>query len=110
MVAGLANEVKVPRMAIRMLKPKPSLTKINLSRDASLYHPLKGSIDSRSANLMIITTHDLDEIISAEMALLPQKDIDDQIALARPLPTRRTETLQIRGLRFYHGKRVDYPD
>jgi hypothetical protein len=41
LVAGLADEVEVPRMTIRVLEPELALAEVHPPRDARLDHPLQ---------------------------------------------------------------------
>ncbi len=52
-VAGLADQVKVPRMAIRMLEAEPAFAEIDLAGNARLLHPLQRAIDRGAADPVI---------------------------------------------------------
>ena len=88
-MAGLANEVEVPRLAVRVLEPEPSLAEVHLARDAGVDHPLQRAVDGRAADAMVVLADQIDEIVGAEMTFLTQEDVDNLLPLAGALAARR---------------------
>jgi hypothetical protein len=43
--AGLADQVEVTRLSIRVLETESALAEITLRRDACVDHPLQGAVD-----------------------------------------------------------------
>ena len=92
-VAGLADEVKVARVAVRVLEAEAPLAEIDLARDAGVDHPLQRAVDGRPADPLIFAANQIDEIVGGEVPLLTQEDVDDEVALAGTLAPGRTQTL-----------------
>ena len=84
-MAGLANQVEVARLPVGVLEPEPSLAEIDLARDARVDHPLQRAVDGRAADAMIVAANQIDEIVGAEVAFLPQEHVDDLFPLAGTL-------------------------
>ena len=99
-VAGLADEMKVPWMPVRMLEAESALAEIDLAGDPGVHHPLQRAVDGGAADLVVLAPDQIEEIVGAEMAFLAEKDVDDEVALARALATRRTNAVEIGGSRF----------
>ena len=95
-VAGLADQVKVPGMAVRVLEAEAAFAEIDLARDARFDHPLQRAVDGGPADAMIFALDQIDEIVGAQVSLLAEEDVDDQIALARPLRAGRAEPIEVR--------------
>src|SRR5439155_25043494 len=73
-VAGGADEMKMPWMAVRGLESRVALAEIDLSRDAGADHPLQRSIDGRAADARILAVDEVRQIVRARMPLLAEKD------------------------------------
>jgi hypothetical protein len=52
-MAGLANEMEMPRLAIRVLETESAFAEIDLASDAGVHHPLQGAVDGGSADAVI---------------------------------------------------------
>src|SRR4030095_842316 len=52
--AGLADQVKVTRMAIGMLEAEPAFAEVHLAGDARLLHPLQRAVDRGTADSLIL--------------------------------------------------------
>jgi hypothetical protein len=100
-VAGLADEMKVPRMPVGMLEAEPPLPEIHLARDARLFHPLQGAVHRRPADLLILAADQIVEVVGGEVPFLPQEDVDDEIAFAGALAAGRPEAVEVGGRRFH---------
>ena len=85
LVAGLADQMEVPRMAVGVLEPEPALAEIDLARDAGIDHPLQRAVDRGPADALVLTADQIDELVGAEVPFLPQEDVDDEVALAGAL-------------------------
>jgi hypothetical protein len=88
--------MEVPRMAIRRLEAETALAKIHFPRDTGLLHPLKRAVDGGSANSMVVFVDEIDEIISADVPLLPEEHADDLVALAGSFPAGRPHAFEFR--------------
>src|SRR4026208_1863174 len=53
LMAGLADQVEGPGVAIRVLDPESALAEIALARDACVDHPLEGPIDGGPADSLV---------------------------------------------------------
>ena len=80
--------MKMARVTIRMFETETPFAKIDLPGNLRLDHPLQRAVDRRAADPVILRPDQIHEVIRAEMALLPKKDVDDQLALAGPPATR----------------------
>ena len=94
-IAGLADQVKVPRMAIGMLEAEPAFAEIHLAGDARFLHPQQRAVDGRAADAVIFALDQSDQIVGAEVSLLLEERVDDQVALAGTLGAGRAETIEI---------------
>ena len=94
-VAGLADQMKVPRMTVGVLEAEAAFAEIDLARDAGVDHPLQRAVDGGAADAVIFALDQIDEIVGAEVSLLAEEHVDDQIALARPLGAGRAEPIEI---------------
>ena len=94
-VAGLADQVKVARMAIGMLEAEPAFAEIHLAGDARFLHPLQRAVDGGAADAVIFALDQRDQIVGAEVSLLLEERVDDQVALAGPLGAGRAKTIEI---------------
>ena len=106
-VAALADQVKVTRVAVRMLEAEAAFAKIDLPRDSRLDHPLQGAINRGAADALIFAADERDEVVGGEVALLPQEDVDDEVALAGPFAPGRTSALDKSGGSRFHRRRTD---
>ncbi len=103
-VAGLADQVEVARVPVGMLESKAAFAEIDLAGDARVDHPLQGAVDGRAADAMILALDQIDQVVGAQVSLLLEEHVDDQVALARALGAGGAETIQIRnGRRDRHG-------
>src|SRR5688572_13272283 len=82
-------------MAIGMLEAKPALAEIHLAGNARLLHPQQRAIDRGAADAMIFALDQIDQIVCAEMSLLLEERVDDQVALAGTLGAGRAEPIEI---------------
>ena len=83
LIAGLADEVEVPRMAVRVLEPEAALAEVHAARDAGVDHPLQRAVDRRAADPGVLRADQIDQLLGAEVAFLAQEHVDDEVALAR---------------------------
>jgi len=74
-------------LTIGVLEPESPLAKVDLAGDARINHPLQGAIHRCTADAVIITSNEIDQIVGAEMAFLSQEDVDNLLALAGALAT-----------------------
>ncbi len=95
-VAGLADEMKVPRVTVGMLEAEAAFAEVDLARDARLDHPLQRAVDGGAADALIFAADQVDQVVGGEVAFLAQEDVDDEIALAGTLAAGRTQTVDER--------------
>ena len=98
--------MKMSRVPIRVFETEPALAEIDLAGNASVDHPLERPVHGRPAGRVTFRLEDVDQIISAQMPLLPQEDVDDQLALAGPSASRGAEAFEVVRLRFHLGSRT----
>jgi hypothetical protein len=95
-MAGLADQMEVAGLAVRVLEPEAPLPEINLAGDPGVYHPLQRTVDRGSADALILSTNDVDQIVCAQVTFLTQEYVDDLFPLARTFATDWLETREIR--------------
>ena len=84
-VAVLADQMKVPRVPVGVLEAELAFAEVDLAGDAGVDHPLQRAVDGGAADPLILAADEVDEIVGGEVAFLAEKDVDDQVALARRL-------------------------
>ena len=94
-IAGLADQVEVPRVPVGMLEAEPAFAEIHLAGDARLLHPLQGAVDGGAADAMVFALDQVDQIVGAQVSLLLEEHVDDQVALAGALGAGRPEAIEI---------------
>ena len=97
LIAGLADEVKVARMAVRVLETEAAFAEIDLAGDPRIHHPLQRAIDRGAADAAIFLADEIDEVVGAEVPLLAEERIDDEVAFAGALAARRAHAFDING-------------
>ena len=66
-VAGLADQVEVPRLAVGVLEPEAAFAEVDLAGDAGVHHPLQRAVDGGAADALIFLADQIDEIVGAEV-------------------------------------------
>ena len=100
-VAGLADEMKVARMAVRVLEAEAAFAEIDLPRDPRFLHPLERAVDRGPADLLIFSADQIVQVVRREVAFLAKEDIDDEVALAGTLAAGRPQAIEVGGRRFH---------
>jgi 2-phospho-L-lactate guanylyltransferase (CobY/MobA/RfbA family) len=95
-MTGRANEVKVARVAVRRLEARTSFAKVDLAGDAGADHPLQGAVHRGAADACRLAPDEVEQIVRADMPFLAQEDLEDTIALGRPLAPCWTQGGEIR--------------
>ena len=95
-MTGLANEMEMPRLTVRVLEAESAFTEIDFASDASVHHPLQSAVDGGAADAVVLFAYQIDEIVSAEMTFLTQEDVDNLLPLAGALAARRRQPAEIR--------------
>jgi hypothetical protein len=67
-VAGLADQMEMPWMPVRMLEPEAALAEIDFPGDSGVDHPLESPVDSRAADPLILALDQIDEIVGRQVA------------------------------------------
>jgi hypothetical protein len=83
--------MEVPRMAVRVLEPESPFTKVDAARDTGIDHPLQRPVNRRAADPRIITANQIDEMLGADVSLLAEEHVDDEVTLAGTPAARGTE-------------------
>lgn len=95
-IARLADEMKVPGMAIGMLETESPLAEVDLPGNPGVDHPLERSIDGGPADPLIFAANEVNEVIGAEVTLLAHEHIDNLFPLTRPFAAGRLERQKVR--------------
>src|SRR3954466_16110298 len=101
-MAGRADQVKVARVAIGRLETRAAFAEVDLAGDAGADHPLQRAVDGRAADADRFAADEIEQIISADMPFLTQKDFQDAIAFGRALAAGRTKRGEV-GEGTVHG-------
>src|SRR5450759_3469370 len=100
-MAGGADEVKVPRVAVGRLEARAPFPEIDFARDAGTDHPLQRAVHRRAPDARRLATDEVEEIVRADVAFLAQKHLQNAIAFAGALTTCGTQAGEI-GKRTVH--------
>src|SRR5918999_6492221 len=87
--------MEMPRVPIGVLEAEPAFAEINLAGDAGFFHPLQRAVDGGPRDAVIFALDQIDQIVSAEVSLLLEERVDDQVALAGTLGPGRTKPIEI---------------
>ena len=90
-----ADQVKMPRMTIGRLEAGTPFAEIDFARDARRDHPLQRAVDRRAADSGFLTVDELEQLVRAQMSLLPQENVEDLVALGRSLAACWTQSGKI---------------
>src|SRR6185369_14752715 len=96
LMTGLADQVEVARLAIRMLETESTFAEIHLAGDAGVNHPLQRAVHRGATDSAVFAPDEIDEIVSAEVPLLAEEDVDDLFALARAFAAVWLQPAEIR--------------
>ena len=96
-VAGLADQMEVPGMPVRMLEPEAALAEIDFPGNPGVDHPLERPVDSRAADPLILALDQIDQIVGCQVTLLAEEHVDDEIAFAGTLAACRTQAVDVGG-------------
>ncbi len=88
-------------MPIGMLEAELAFAEVHLAGDAGVDHPLERAVDGRTTDSLILAPDEVDEILGGEVALLAEKDVDDQVALARALAAGWPKAIEVRRRRLH---------
>ena len=102
LIAGLANQVKVARMAVRVLEAEAAFAEIHFAGDARIHHPLQRAVYRRAADAAIFLADQIDEVVGAEVPFLAQEGVNDEVALAGALAAGRAHAFDVDGV---HARR-----
>ena len=94
-MAGLADQMEVTGLTVRMLEPESPFAEVDLAGNARIDHPLQRAIHRCTADAVIVAPNEIDEIVGAEMPFLPQEDVDNLLPLAGALATGRFQPTEI---------------
>jgi hypothetical protein len=92
--AALADEMKVARVAVRVLEAEPPLVEVHLPRDPRVHHPLQRAVDGGAADALVLPPDQIEQIVGGEVPLLAEEDVDDEVALARSLAAGRPQAVE----------------
>ena len=72
-VARRANEVEMPRVAVRRLEPGAPFAEIDLPGDAAIDHPLERAIDRGAAHARMLAPDEIKQVVRTEVTFLFQE-------------------------------------
>ena len=87
----IADEMEVTRVSVGRFEARAALAKIDLASDSGTHHPLQRPVNGRPADAWIFLMDEIAQIICAQMTFLTQKEVQDAVAFAGPLPAFRDE-------------------
>src|SRR5258708_2494788 len=89
-VARRADQMKVPRMPVRGLISGTTFAEVDLARDSGADHPLKRSVYRGAAYSGRFAMDQRHELVSGDVAFLPQEHTEDAIPLCGAFAADRT--------------------
>src|SRR4051812_46472610 len=87
--------MEVPRVPVRVLEPETAFAEIDLAGNAGVHHPLQRAVDGGAADALVLTARDVEQVVRAEVSLLSEEHIENEVTLARALGARRAEPLDV---------------
>ena len=84
-------------MPVGVLEAEAALAEVDLARDARVHHPLQRAVDGGAADPLVLAPDQIDEIVGAEVPLLAEEHVDDQVALAGALAAGGPQAVEVRG-------------
>ena len=84
-------------MAVRVLETEAAFAEIDLAGNPRIHHPLQRAIDRGAADATIFLADEIDEVVRAEVPLLAEERVDNEVAFAGALAARRTHAFDING-------------
>ena len=84
-MAGLADQMEMARLTVRVLEPESPLAEVDLAGNARINHLLQRAIHGCTADAVILTSNEIDQIVGAEMSFLTQEDVDNLLSLTGAL-------------------------
>ena len=103
LVAGLADEVEVARVPVRMLEPESAFAEIHLAGNPRVHHPLQGAVHGRPADAAIFLADQIDEVVCAEVPFLAEECVDDEIAFTGSFASSRAHAFNVNGSHARNG-------
>src|SRR5262249_17737840 len=103
-MTGVADEMKVPGMAVRRFVARPTLAEIDFPRDARVDHPLQCAVDGGAPDPGRLPADGLEQVVGADVPLLAKEHFDDLVALGRPLAALRTQRGEIGKVTVHAGE------
>jgi hypothetical protein len=88
--------MKVARMAVRRLEARTPFAEVDLAGHAGADHPLQGAVHGSPPDARGLLPDEIEQIVGADMAFLAQENLEDAIALGRPLTPCWTQGREIR--------------
>jgi hypothetical protein len=79
-------------MPIRRLEPGSAVAEVDFPGAAPIDHPLEGAINGGPADAWMLAPDEIEQIVSAQMAFLPQEGVLYVIAFGRPLAACETQS------------------
>ena len=86
-----------------MLEPEAPFTEVDLTGDARVHHPLQCSIDRCPADTAILFADEIDEVVCAEVPLLAEERVDDEVSFAGTFASSRAHAFDIDGVHALAG-------
>src|SRR4051812_717270 len=87
--------MEVPRVPVRVLEAETAFAEIDFSGDTGVHHPLQRAVDGGAADALVLTARDVEQVVRAEVSLLFEEHIENEVAPARALGARRAEPLDV---------------
>jgi hypothetical protein len=88
--------MKVPRVSVRVLETKSAFAEVHLTGNAGIHHPLQRPVYGGAADAMVFALDDVDQIVGAQVSLLPEEHVDDLVAFAGTLRAGGAQSIDVR--------------
>jgi hypothetical protein len=97
-MAGRADEMKVPRVAVRRLEARAPFAEVDLACNAGTDQPLQRAVDRRTADARRLAADEIEQIVGADVPLLTEEHLQHPVAFAGALAPRGTQRGEVREL------------
>jgi hypothetical protein len=94
-VAFFADQVKVPRVAVRWFEPRAALPEVDFAGQAAVDHPLKSAVDRRTPDAGVLAAHHSKKIVGAQVPFLFEEGTQNLFALGRSFAACRTQARKV---------------
>src|SRR5262249_25994628 len=93
--ANVADEKETTRVPVGRFEAEATIAKVDLAREAGVDHPLERAVDGRAADSGRVAVHERNEIVGADVSLLPKEHVQNAITFGGAFTARRAKARKI---------------